>query len=85
MGTAPLEKAEDSLRVETFDSVNRAITRYEALEKELAGKADIVLVRSNTPEAIRDAFRNYYSDVNDFLTYIDEGRAILSGRVCTAA
>lgn len=66
-----------SLRMETFDSVNRAISRYEALEKELAGRADIVLVRSDTPEAIRDAFRNYFSDVNEFLTYVDDGRAML--------
>lgn len=78
-----LEKADEknSLRVETFDSVNCAIARYETLEKELAGKADIVLVRSDTSEAIRYAFRNYYSDVNDFLTYIDEGCVTLQERM----
>lgn len=65
------------LSIETFDNLNRAIARYETLEKELAGLAHIVLVRSATPEAIRDAFRNYFSDVNDLLEYLDVGRLIL--------
>ncbi|BDL42417.1 RelA/SpoT domain-containing protein [Methylorubrum sp. GM97] len=72
------------LMTETFDSLNRAITRYEALEKEFAGTADIVLVRSATPEAIRDAFRNYFSDVGDFLKYLDSGRKILAPRRAAA-
>lgn len=74
-----LEEKEDTLKVETYDSLSKAILRYETLEKELAGKADVVLVRSNTPEDIRNAFRNYYSDVNDFLKYIKDGCVNLKG------
>jgi putative GTP pyrophosphokinase len=72
------EGSKGDLVVETFDSVNRAILRYEELEKELEGLADIVLVRADTPENIRDAFRNYFSDANDFVKYISDGLVSLS-------
>lgn len=61
------------LEVETFDSINKAIERYDQLEKDLAGKADIVLVRADNPESIRDAFRNYFSDAIDFVKYLMDG------------
>ncbi|WP_145138118.1 RelA/SpoT domain-containing protein [Roseomonas gilardii] len=63
-----------SLETETYDNINKAIERYSLLEKEMSGKADIVLVRAENAENIRDAFRNYFSDTHDFVTYIDEGR-----------
>lgn len=64
---------EDKLDVETFDSVNRAIERYEQLERSNKQGADIVLVRADVPENIRDAFRNYFSDANEFVRFVDEG------------
>ncbi len=71
------EESKGDLQVETFDSVNKAIIRYEELEKDLEGLADIVLVRADTPENIRDAFRNYFSDANDFVKLISDGIEIL--------
>ena len=68
----------ENLSIETFESVNKAISRYEQLEKEYAGTlTDIVLVRADTSEDIRVAFRNYFSDTNDFLKYVNEGCANL--------
>ena len=64
---------ESDLQVETFDSINKAIERYDQLEKDLAEKADIVLVRADNPENIRDAFRNYFSDAIDFVKYLIDG------------
>ncbi|WP_155804560.1 hypothetical protein [Magnetospirillum fulvum] len=62
------------LETETFESVNKAIARYDQLEKNFEEtSADIVLVRADTPEDIRDAFRNYFSDANDFVKYINDG------------
>lgn len=61
------------LRVEIFNSVNKAIEKYDQLEKDFSGKADIVLVRADKPESIRDAFRNYFSDAVDFVEYLMVG------------
>lgn len=67
-------EGDPDLEVLTFDSVNKAIAVYERLEKEYAGTpVDIVLVRADTPENMRDAFRNYFSDANDFVLYIKSG------------
>lgn len=39
---------------------------------------DIVLVRADTSEDVRLAFKNYFSDARDFLRLIDDGCARLS-------
>ncbi len=67
----------DALEIETYENVRVALERYNQLEKDLSGKADIVLVRAESAENVRDAFRNYFSDANDFVTYIDTGVAAL--------
>ncbi len=72
---------EDILKIEAFDSVNRAIERYEELEREYKDEADIVLVRADAPENIREAFKNYFSDANEFVNYIDEGLKSLTNSV----
>jgi putative GTP pyrophosphokinase len=66
-------EADEDLEIETYDSVNKAIERYEQLEKTNPGNLDIVLVRADTSESVRDAFRNYFSDAHDFVRYIKEG------------
>lgn len=68
---------ESPLKIETFETVNKAVERYNHLEKEMSGVADIVLVRAENADNIRDAFRNYFSDVHDFLSYMDFGLARL--------
>ena len=64
---------DNSLQVLTFENVNRAIEKYDELEKELGERADIVLVRGESEANIRDAFRNYFSDARAFVDLIRDG------------
>jgi len=64
---------EDSLEVQTFENVNKAIEAYDELEKTLASTADIVLVRGESEENIRSAFRNYFSDARAFVDLVRDG------------
>lgn len=68
-----VDKNENSLTLQTFENVNRAIEAYDELEKELGETADIVLVRGESEENIRDAFRNYFSDARAFVDLIRTG------------
>ena len=54
-----------------------ALRRYFALEKLQPG-ADIVLVKGDTGADIRQSYKNYFSDPDDFLSYIEKGCARLS-------
>jgi len=69
---------ENSLIVKTYENVNRAIEAYDELEKEYGQTADIVLVRGETEENIRDAFRNYFSDARAFVDFVRDGLAELN-------
>lgn len=68
-----LNKDEDALQLKTYENVNRAIEAYDELEKKYGDAADIVLVRGESEENIRDAFRNYFSDARAFVDLIREG------------
>uniref|UniRef100_UPI0040477723 hypothetical protein n=1 Tax=Yoonia sp. TaxID=2212373 RepID=UPI0040477723 len=68
---------EDALEVKTFENVNRAIEEYDELEKKYGDRADIVLVRGESEENIRDAFRNYFSDARAFVDLMKQGLADL--------
>lgn len=61
------EEGQEKLEVQTFDTVARAIEAYDTLEKQLGQSADIVFVRGENEESIRDAFRNYFSDARAFV------------------
>ena len=71
---------QDNLEVKTFETVNKAIEEYDRLEKTLGLTADIVFVRGENEENIRDAFRNYFSDARAFVDLIRSGIEILSDR-----
>ena len=71
-------KGEDALELRTFENVNRAIEVYDELEKEFGTEADIVLVRGESEENIRDAFRNYFSDARAFVDLIRNGIDVLN-------
>lgn len=62
---------ETDLQIFTFASVPQAIAAYDDLEKELDGKADVVLVRADNFENMRTAFRNYFADTTEFVSNID--------------
>lgn len=66
------------LQVRAYQTVKEALADYNKLEKELEGRADIVLVRAENAENLRDAFRNYFSDVGDFVDYVDRARQRLA-------
>ncbi len=70
-------EGEDSLELRAYENVNRAIEVYDELERRFGKEADIVLVRGESEENIRDAFRNYFSDARAFVDLVREGIANL--------
>lgn len=62
---------ESELEVFSFSNLNLAIDRYNKLEKEHEGKADVVLVRADNFENMRITFRNYFADTTDFVSHLD--------------
>lgn len=71
-------KAGLELEVRDFPDLSEALPAYEQLERELVGDADVVLVRAERVEDLRRSFQNYFSDANDFISLINEGKYILS-------
>lgn len=70
------------LQTKVFDSFSAANACYFELEKEFS-QDNIVLVRTNDNffgKSIRNAFRNYFSDTKDFVSYIEEGLMVLDGK-----
>jgi hypothetical protein len=64
------------LTVHKYKDLKTATDSYFALEKENP-KDDIVFVRAKTFEAIRSAYRNYFQNTTEFLSYIKAGLAAL--------
>lgn len=67
------------LEVKTYRSATEALAALFELEKELPG-TDIVLVKADTSEEVRFAFKNYFSDARDFISLVEVGCQKLSGR-----
>ena len=70
----------EMLEVRSFANANDAIQELFVLEKDNPGK-DIVLVRADTSDDVRNAFRNYFSDAREFIDLIEAGRRFLSSRL----
>lgn len=66
------------LEIKTYRDAPEALRALFQLEKEQVGK-DIVLVRADTSEEVRFAFKNYFSDAQDFVSSVEDGCQILSG------
>ena len=66
------------LEVRAFRDAPDALRALFDLEKQFPER-DIVLVRADTNEEVRLAFRNYFSDARDFIRLIEEGCAKLTG------
>jgi putative GTP pyrophosphokinase len=66
---------EGHLTLHSIDTM-KAADEYFRLEKTYP-KDDIVLVRADTFDQIRSAFRNYFSDSSDFIDAMDVGCDIL--------
>lgn len=69
----------NELEVRTYRSATEALAALFELEKELPG-TDIVLVKADTSEEVRFAFKNYFSDARDFIRLIEDGCQKLSGK-----
>lgn len=68
-----------SLEVKTYRDATDALRALFELEETMPGR-DIVLVKADTSEEVRFAFKNYFSDAQDFIHLIEEGCEKLSGR-----
>lgn len=68
-----------SLEVQTFRDATDALKALFELEKKYPDR-DIVLVRADTSDEVRLAFKNYFSDARDFIRLVEEGCAKLSGK-----
>lgn len=71
-------KQESQLDIFTYEKSKDAIDDYFKLEKSGSGE-DIVYVSADSGDDVRSAFRNYFSDTRDFVTYLEEGCKILRG------
>ena len=60
------------LTIHEFRDIERATEGYFILEKDNPSD-DIVFVRAKTFDAIRSAYRNYFQNTSEFLTYIENG------------
>jgi putative GTP pyrophosphokinase len=67
---------EGELEVKHFRTAPDALRALFELERQRPSH-DIVLVRADSDEEVRLAFRNYFSDASDFLTLIDDGLVAL--------
>ncbi|MDU0458945.1 MAG: RelA/SpoT domain-containing protein [Geobacteraceae bacterium] len=67
------------LEVRTYRDAPEALRALFELEKEMPGY-DIVLVRADSGEEVRLAFKNYFSDARDFIQLVENGCTKLSSR-----
>ena len=67
------------LEVQTYRDATDALQALFELEKRHPDR-DIVLVRADTSDEVRLAFKNYFSDARDFIRMVEDGCAKLSGK-----
>lgn len=72
-----LVTSEGKLEVRSYRDATTAIQMLFDLEEARPG-TDVVLVRAETSEEIRLAFRNYFSDATDFVQMVTEACSALS-------
>lgn len=69
---------EGELRIKSYRDATEALSALFILEKEMPN-SDIVLVRADSSDEVRLAFRNYFSDAREFVRFVDGGCEKLSG------
>lgn len=65
------------LEVKTYRDSTDALRALFELEKQFPDR-DVVLVRADTSDEVRLAFKNYFSDARDFIRFVEDGCAKLS-------
>lgn len=73
---------EGDLTVRSYRDATDALRELFELEKKMPG-FDIVLVRADSSEEVRTAFRNYFNDANEFVRLMDMASSKLSGHQLT--
>ena len=76
MKEARIFSASGELEIREFRDAPDALRALFELEKQMP-EHDIVLVRADTSDEVRIAFRNYFSDARDFIKLVDDGCAKL--------
>lgn len=66
------------LEIRSFRDATDALNELFMLEKSTPSK-DIVLVRADTSEEVRVAFKNYFSDATEFIRLVETGCMKMSG------
>lgn len=75
------EGGRTDLEMKSYRDATDALRALFQLEKDNPGK-DIVLVRADSSEEVRIAFRNYFSDAVEFINLIDNGcQALMKDKV----
>lgn len=82
--TILLITSEGRLEVRSYTDATTAMQMLFDLEEKRPG-VDVVLVRAETSEEIRLAFRNYFSDATDFVRMVNEACSSLFPRPLTTA
>lgn len=67
-----------SLEIKSFRDATDALRALFELERQFP-KNDIVLVRADTSDEVRIAFRNYFSDAREFIRLVESGCTKISG------
>lgn len=68
------------LEIKSFRYATEALRALLELEKQMPHN-DIVLVRADSSEEVRIAFRNYFSDASEFIRLIDDACTMLRGDI----
>lgn len=71
-------RPDGELTVKSYRDATDALRDLFELEKEMP-ENDIVLVRADSSEEVRTAFRNYFNDAREFVKLMDTGCAKLNG------
>ena len=67
-----LDPSTREVKMQHYDSFTEAAKKYHSLEESNKNK-DIVLVRSDSLKSIKNAFKNYFTDTEDFIDIISKG------------
>lgn len=65
-------QGEQRLEIRSFESITPAQRAYSELEKDLAGQADVVLVKAERADDLRRSFQNYFTDAQEFVTLVTD-------------
>ncbi|WP_428160695.1 hypothetical protein [Desulfobacter sp.] len=66
------------LEIRTYKGATEALKALFQLEKEFPNN-DIVLVKADSSEEVRYAFKNYFTDAKDFIRLLEEACQALCG------